>query len=379
MTERPSQSAPGSAVHHQPSHDQLLRELDTSRESTVDAIVVPSARRAESLRQVFELASALDCPALVLCSGDSDPGEAIDIANAYRAKATAVDFRGAELPLALETSQVVSDLPHGAKYHDISLKRNVGLLVAHMTGTWRRVLFLDDDIEIADHSHARAAAAWLSDLDVVGLRIKDFPDNSVVCHASRMAGNDQSTFIGGGALAVRIDELDQFFPDIYNEDWLFIVDAVSTRNAGRLGEATQAAYDPFARTDRAWFQEFGDCIAEGVYARLHVSQEIDESPGRGRGGASRDRAGRLRPVSASLGLGQAAVAEGETAAPGGSAGARGLGRVQPTHERPNPGLPRLSYERTGRDAYRGAGPAHHHRAPGTGHRYYSCGSRNDVG
>jgi hypothetical protein len=243
----------------------------------MDAIIVPSARPAASLSHVFGLAGALDCPVLVLCSGESDPGQAIDAAKASGAKAMAVDFRGAELPLTLETSKTFGDLPRGAKYHDISLKRNVGLLVAHMTGRWRRVLFLDDDIEIADDSHARAAAGWLSDVHAVGLRIKDFPDNSVVCHASRSAGNDQSTFIGGGALAVRTDELDQFFPDIYNEDWLFIADAVSTGKVGRLGEATQTAYDPFADTTRAWFQEFGDCIAEGVYARLHVSQKIDDS------------------------------------------------------------------------------------------------------
>jgi hypothetical protein len=242
----------------------------------LDAVIVPSARPAEALRQAFDLASALDCPALVLCSGESDPGTAIEAAGEVGAKAVAVAFHGAELPLALDTGQVVSDLPHGAKYHEISLKRNVGLLVSHMT-TWRRVLFLDDDIRIADNFHARAAAGWLSDFHAVGLRIKDFPDNSVVCHASRSVGNPQSTFVGGGALAVRTDELDQFFPNIYNEDWLFIADAVSTRNVGRLGEATQAAYDPFAGTDRAWIQEFGDCIAEGIYARLHVSREIDES------------------------------------------------------------------------------------------------------
>ncbi|WP_433728518.1 hypothetical protein ACQP2Y_15145 [Actinoplanes sp. CA-051413] len=277
MTERPPPAGRRTMVHHQPSHDQLLRELDTSRQSTIDAIIVPSARRVESLGPALRLANVLDCPALVLCSGASHPGEVVDAAMASRAEAIAVDFRDAELPLVLESSRAISHLPHGEKYHNSSLKRNVGLLVAHMTGTWRRVLYHDDDIEIIHDFHARAAAAWLSEFHAVGLEIKNFPDNSVVCHASREAGNEQSTFIGGGALAVHIDELDQFFPDIYNEDWLFIADAVSARKVGRLGMATQAAYDPFAEADRAWFQEFGDCIAEGVYASLHVSQEIDES------------------------------------------------------------------------------------------------------
>jgi hypothetical protein len=60
-----------------------------------------------------------------------------------------------------------------------------------------------------------------------------------------------------------------FFPDIYNEDWLFFYDAASD---GRLGSSrrnvTQLRYDPFADPKRAAWQEFGDVLAEGLYALL---------------------------------------------------------------------------------------------------------------
>jgi hypothetical protein len=56
-----------------------------------------------------------------------------------------------------------------------------------------------------------------------------------------------------------------FFPDIYNEDWLFL--ARHTR-AGvvTVGDVRQVKYDPYAHPDRARGEEFGDLLAEGLYA-----------------------------------------------------------------------------------------------------------------
>jgi hypothetical protein len=60
-----------------------------------------------------------------------------------------------------------------------------------------------------------------------------------------------------------------FFANIYNEDWLFFYDDAAR---GRLGSSarkiTQLVYDPFADPQRAAWQEFGDVLAEGLYALL---------------------------------------------------------------------------------------------------------------
>ena len=71
-----------------------------------------------------------------------------------------------------------------------------------------------------------------------------------------------------------------FFPDIYYEDWLFFYDAAS---AGRLGtsrrKVTQLAYNPFADPQRAAWQEFGDVLAEGLYALLDFGISIEDVTG----------------------------------------------------------------------------------------------------
>ena len=101
--------------------------------------------------------------------------------------------------------------------------------------------------------------------------VTDFPDNSVVCHAHRQTGAFQDVFISGSVLAVNCPEVTSFFPDIYNEDWLFFYDDARARRLGGSGRnATQLHYDPFGQPSRAECQEFGDALAEGLYALLHL-------------------------------------------------------------------------------------------------------------
>jgi hypothetical protein len=77
----------------------------------------------------------------------------------------------------------------------------------------------------------------------------------------------QDVFVTGAVLGVHCNSLPlSFFPDIYNEDWFFFADEAASRRLPRVGSATQAEYDPFASPDRARREEFGDLLAEGLYA-----------------------------------------------------------------------------------------------------------------
>jgi hypothetical protein len=103
-----------------------------------------------------------------------------------------------------------------------------------------------------------------------GMSVKEYPDNSVLCHARREVGEFQDVFVSGSALAVDCRVPFDFFPDLYNEDWLFFYrDAAEERLATPGSLAEQLPYDPFADPQRAAAQEFGDVIAEGLYALLH--------------------------------------------------------------------------------------------------------------
>jgi hypothetical protein len=141
---------------------------------------------------------------------------------------------------------------------------------------WSAVLFLDDDITVADPTDLRHAAGLLGENDSVGLDIQGFPDNSVVCHANRATGGFQETFVGGGAMAVPTDRVESFFPDIYNEDWFFLL-GLGMRRVALTGRARQRVYDPFANPHRARAEELGDTLAEGLFALLDGGGELGQA------------------------------------------------------------------------------------------------------
>jgi hypothetical protein len=275
-------AAPPESLHHS-SHQSLLRALPAvAGDHHLDAIIVPTYRTPDTLDPVFTLAGELGCEVLVLCSQKADASAAVAKAREHGAVVAAADTGGAPSPITLGSTRVAREVPFDHKQDDISLKRNIGLLVAHVTG-WRRVLFLDDDITVDDPDHVRAAAGHLGrdGVTAVGLGISHYPDNSVVCHAHRMTGGDQDTFIGGGALAIDVTRTGGFFPSIYNEDWFFLQDGLAVDAVGHLGEARQSEYNPFEDPRRAYGQEFGDCLAEGLFALLDDDRSVqpaDVSP-----------------------------------------------------------------------------------------------------
>ncbi len=238
----------------------------------IDAIVVPTKRPASFLTAAIALARELDCPLIVLCSGDSQAQAAVSLFGATDGGAVTFYSTLKHPLLSLRTQRPVTALAQ--PYLDTANKRNLGLLLGRMLG-WRRVLFLDDDIRALTAAEVAAAAAALSpDLPVVGWRYPEFPDNSVVCHARRSSGQEQDVFMAAGALLVELTGALPFFPPVYNEDWLFIHDFVLRRAVGLAGNVTQVGYDPFHDPHRARQEEFGDVLAEGLYALIHDRRSV---------------------------------------------------------------------------------------------------------
>jgi len=140
---------------------------------------------------------------------------------------------------------------------------------------WSRILFLDDDMTGLDADDVREASGLLDIYNAVGLRNVGYPDNSVVCHAYRDAGGQQRTFVGGGALAVDLKRNRSFFPDIFNEDWFFLLDGnKSLQPTAIAGRVVQQPYDPYRTPDRARAEELGDVLAEGLYWLLDQGRSI---------------------------------------------------------------------------------------------------------
>jgi hypothetical protein len=262
---------------HHGSHRSLLWTPDDSsaHSARVDAIIVPTVRRPTVLRHAAEISVSLGCPLITLHSGKwtsareaarQVPSESNLIAIDVPADATSL------LP-GLETSRLLANTRF-ARRSDVSVKRNLGLTLCHMTG-WDRVIFLDDDITVCETGDLSRAAGLLDTHNAVGFFIGGFPDHSVVCHAYLRAGGAQQSFIGGGALAVHVTRGCSFFPDIYNEDWFYLLDAKKgLQPVAAAGRVMQSPYDPFRNPDRARVEEFGDVLAEGVFWLLDQNRSL---------------------------------------------------------------------------------------------------------
>jgi hypothetical protein len=272
-----------SCSFHIESHEALLQQptstnghaLEPNRR--LDAVVVPTIR-PWSVSSAAALAGDMGCALVVLCSTPEQAEQANreckvldgDVLVTY--VTSAVD----DAHLGFLTSEHPERDVEPSSHADIARKRNVGLLLARLSG-WPTIMFLDDDITGMTPTTVCRAVALTASFQAVGFRIDHYPDNSVVCHAHRLAGGIQDVFPGGSALVVDTVSCDSPFPPIYNEDWLFLFDALQRRSVAFAGTLYQREYQPFAHPRRAASEEFGDVIAEGLYRLLHEGRSVADA------------------------------------------------------------------------------------------------------
>jgi len=258
-------------------HDRLLRPLEwrpgaAPAGGPLDAIVVPASRRAHHLRGVVDLAARYGTTLVVLASHGCDIAEAAELVarspGSGRAVLAEVPAGGDTGPLRLATSAGRFRALSGDRSSNLSRKRNIGLLLARYLG-WQKIMFLDDDIIRLTEDQVARVAHHLNKNRYAGFKTLAFPDNSVVCHANRAIGRPQGIFVSGAALGVRtaadVPELD-VFPDVYNEDWFALADEAGRTGVAHVGDVGQLEFNPFEDPQRAVHEEFGDLLAEGLYA-----------------------------------------------------------------------------------------------------------------
>ncbi len=281
MTAHPS---PG--IRQLSTHEELVAQSDSPRADllsrpALDAIIVPASRPARNLHHAIALAQAANCLLMILCSRQARGAEVARLlASRSFTHGVVIDlpsrYSHPWLHFATSRPKNIGRLPEACadRDSDLSTKRNLGLIMARMLG-WNHVFFLDDDIiDVRLDDLQRTVSMLGPKYHSAGMRVMDFPDNSVVCHAHRMTGKFQDVLVSGSVLAVDCSAPMSFFPDVYNEDWLFFYDdAAEHRLAWSSRYAAQLPYDPFDDPRRAARQEFGDVLAEGLYALLHRGQK----------------------------------------------------------------------------------------------------------
>lgn len=264
---------------HIESHAALLQQSthDQASDRDLDAIVVPTIR-PQSVPTAAVLANDIGCSLLVLCSTPEQARQALS-----ECEPLTGDVLVTWIPPSVEdnwlsfltTVHPENEIERSC-HADIAGKRNVALLLARVCG-WRTIMYLDDDIRDLTANAVSQAAALTTRFQAAGFEISHYPDNSVVCHAYRLIGGKQGTFPGGSALVVDVERCDTLFPPIYNEDWLFLFDAVRNRSVTIAGTGSQVEYQPFAHSRRAASEEFGDVIAEGLYRLIHQGADVTDA------------------------------------------------------------------------------------------------------
>ena len=246
----------------------------------IDAIIVPTIRSPEHLASAVELARSARCQLVVLYTHDFPPDLSPILAKLKRDKVSLLAMRSGAAHYLLD---LASDLPQSqvsASALDISRKRNLGLLIGRSCG-WKRMLFLDDDIRSLNTMKLGAAASLLDQYPVVGLQVSSYPDASVVGHArrlSRLTGRRQMLFISGGSLLVNPQLLQGFFPPVYHEDWLCIIDHIKLGEVAIGGQVGQLTYQPFTTAQRARLEEFGEILASGLLWLVHANKRTCATP-----------------------------------------------------------------------------------------------------
>lgn len=237
----------------------------------MDAIIVPASRPASFLQRTIELSAGLGILLVVLCSKQTKPEHVAQrVAKTAGARSLVVEIpEGWTHPhLPSHTSAPAFLRASAHRKSDLSAKRNIGLLLARLHG-WNKIVFVDDDITSLKVANIVGLSRQLDNHKVAGMRVYDQSDNSVVCHARRLGGQWQDIFVTGAVLGVQCSDLPlSFFPDIYNEDWFFFAKEAAAHDLANGGHVKQAWYDPFASADRARWEEFGDLLAEGLYALI---------------------------------------------------------------------------------------------------------------
>lgn len=283
----------GKKIRQKSSHSALLQSVEVEsalfppgapQVTKLDAIIIPASRRASSFDALIKLSAELGARVVVICSKLAKIEDVAErVARTPGARALIIEipknYRVPQMPS--RTSSRRFQEACAGRASDLSAKRNLGLLLARLNG-WNKIVFVDDDIILTNPEAFKRLARRLERVQIAGMVCRDFPDNSVVCHARRHAGLSQDNFVSGSVLGVNCADLPlSFFPDIYNEDWFFFSKAVVRYELANVGDANQLPYKPFADPQRARHEEFGDLLAEGLFSLIDEigDQSVEEAEG----------------------------------------------------------------------------------------------------
>ena len=168
----------------------------------------------------------------------------------------------AELPVCA-ISEFISKL--GTEGWTLGKTRNYALLISRAMGA-KKLVMVDDDIQLSGTLDFESAIDGLDLFDYVGAYIEGMPDHSIVGYLARSAGFHQDCYVSGSFLGIRTSEVSNYFLNKYNEDWIWLLLENEGEKPPQLGSVDQLKYNPFEQPlEVANEQEFGEILLNGVF------------------------------------------------------------------------------------------------------------------
>ncbi|MBI4683915.1 MAG: hypothetical protein HY755_01825 [Nitrospirae bacterium] len=232
--------------------------------SLIDAIFIPFRKQHVNVNELLQILSFYKGPIYLMPSEEKDLKY---ISWNSSLKVLSILLKDTNFLSFFNSLLTTNNVFYNNTSWDLPLKRNYALYFSRKNG-YSKILLIDDDIRGVNLNILKMGSQSLNDYLLSGCFIEDFPDISIIDHLDVVAGEKIVSSLSGSFLFIKPFSSYSFFPNIYNEDLLFMLPHIIDRSICSFGSIQQLPYDPFQDPSKASFQEFGDIIAEGLFALL---------------------------------------------------------------------------------------------------------------
>lgn len=147
---------------------------------------------------------------------------------------------------------------------NLGYARNFALLYSKSLRL-KKVLFTDDDINVPDLNLIDELFELINDYQFVGANISGLVDDSVLGHIATDVGILNERMVSGGFMVFNPNNIDHFFFNNYNEDWIWLFLQLKNEKHMQTGKVFQELCDPLSKyKDKIIFQEFGEIALDGI-------------------------------------------------------------------------------------------------------------------
>lgn len=163
----------------------------------------------------------------------------------------------------------------GSQEWNLGYARNFALLYSKSLGL-EKVLFTDDDIQVPNLKLIEELFQSIDDYQFVGANILGLVDDSALGHIATDIGINNERMLSGGFMVFNPNNIDHFFLNNYNEDWIWLFLQLKEKEYLQTGEVFQELTDPLTSyKNKIIFQEFGEIALDGV---LDLFKEASYDP-----------------------------------------------------------------------------------------------------